>query len=326
MALDARAAAGGTAPAFPPSGGSFRRLRARSLCGSTLPRCSASRVAALTSLVLLLLLLRLSFAPLGDARQPLGVRALSPVPPLRSPPPPPPHAPAAPCGRSATARGSAPLQILALGDSITDGRRCGGKHTYPELLAARLGARYEVQKFALGGTGVRRGGGRSFWDTAQWRGALAAEDVDGVLVMFGSNDAKEPRWDAAAERRFSEDYAALVAALRAAREDRAAPPPCVWLLAPPPARDNGLGINASTVNERLPQAVARVAAGVGAGLVDVFSAMGGAAGAASDAGARTLMCDGVHPTDDGLALVAAAALEALRRAAAALQWPAPPEG
>ena len=71
-----------------------------------------------------------------------------------------------------------------------------GNTTYPailqRLLDEKVGAgAYEVSMFALGGTTMSRTGDKTYWDTQEFDAFVARGRWDTVVVMLGTNDAKD---------------------------------------------------------------------------------------------------------------------------------------
>lgn len=71
-----------------------------------------------------------------------------------------------------------------------------GNTTYPailqRLLDEKVGAgAYEVSMFALGGTTMSRTGDKPYWDTQEFDAFVARGRWDTVVVMLGTNDAKD---------------------------------------------------------------------------------------------------------------------------------------
>lgn len=258
---------------------------------------SFSRLAAAALALALLLLLDLALAPPRPppaAYPPHRVRGAGRAAP--SPPP------------------AGVLRVALLGDSITLGKKCYAG-SYGDRLIPALGARhYALRVFADDGKTATRldpATGKPirfgpvvmpFTDTPLWADARAY-DAEVYVCMLGTNDAST-WWR---EEAYVADYAALVGALQG---QPAAP--VVFLAVPPPAFGAGEGsmpLNFSVINSVLPaRAVAAVAAAAGGApvVVDVFSALGGAA---MDGGG--LFCDGLHPRSPGTDRIAAAVYRAL---------------
>jgi lysophospholipase L1-like esterase len=88
---------------------------------------------------------------------------------------------------------SAKIKVAAVGASTTAGSGSTAGHSYPDELQRELGAEYEVKNFGVGGTTLLRKGDRSYWDTSEFKAALAYQP-DIALIWFGGNDSKAENW------------------------------------------------------------------------------------------------------------------------------------
>ena len=88
--------------------------------------------------------------------------------------------------------GSEPLiRIACVGDSITFGLNIPDreKACYPVVLAARLGARYEVRNFGISGATLLKNGDYSYWLLPEYKAALDYAPT-AVVILLGTNDSK----------------------------------------------------------------------------------------------------------------------------------------
>lgn len=185
------------------------------------------------------------------------------------------------------APGVAPVVVAAVGDSNTFGQGVEpGTESYPAQLQGLLGDGYQVLNF-----GVR---GRSVLSTAQapyTADPLYAEslrsDADVVLLMLGTNDAKDAGWD---PRRFRSELADLVEVYQSLPGE-----PQVYLLTVPPAFANTAGVPPERVSTEVVPGIRAVAGATGVPLIDVDAALRAHA---------DLFDDGIHPDATGFGIIA----------------------
>lgn len=135
----------------------------------------------------------------------------------------------------------------------------------------------------------------SYWTTDEF-GVAARRSADVVVVMLGTCDAKAHNWE---EGRFKAEMRALLLAIWPTR-----PGARLLLATPPPAYEPPAAyrIRADVVNDVVPTVLASLAREMGFELIDVHRAF-------SERGGSKDMIDGIHPTDQGHALIAAAVAE-----------------
>lgn len=210
--------------------------------------------------------------------------------------------------------------ILAFGDSITEGKasepvvvasalfrelsRSGAAlavtamyqspEPYPLLLQRRLASRYVLQSFAVANAGL--GGETAAEGALRFRSVLAARVPELVLLMEGSNDLLSPQ---------GADYAIL--ALDSMVSEAMSRGVRVCLATIPPQRPNGLAAR-GPIAARVPpfnDQVRALAAARGVLLVDVYDAM-------KDRVDVLIGIDDLHPTEQGLGVIADTFYTALR--------------
>jgi lysophospholipase L1-like esterase len=181
-----------------------------------------------------------------------------------------------------------------VGDSNTFGHGVvAASESYPAQLQDLLGDGYEVLNFGVSS--------RSLLSTARWpytaepryEESLRSEP-DVVLVMLGTNDAKDVRWD---PRRYRTELVDLVETYRALPSA-----PRVYLLTVPAAFANTRGVPPDRIATQVVPIIRDVAETTGAPLVDVYAAT-------RDHG--ELFLDGIHPNATGFGIVAATVRDAL---------------
>jgi len=152
----------------------------------------------------------------------------------------------------ATVSAELPWRVACIGDSITRGdashesgkgdhspnkSKAAGRGNYPLLLGRLLGSDFVVRNFGRGGCSVENTTGRCCRGYHIWREALSwAPDV--VVLMVGTNDAKDEVWDA---RKFDGSFKRMLHELLKLPSQ-----PIVIVVAPPPVMapsKNAFGID-----------------------------------------------------------------------------------
>ena len=166
------------------------------------------------------------------------------------------------------------IQILCIGDSITDGSGASNKKTtsYPPLLEKHLSRlnknkHFVTKNFGIGGTTMQKSCQQSYWDTEFFKEALATTHASIVILAFGTNDAKEFNWNATA---FVNDYIAMIQTFQNMNSH-----PDVYICIPPPLYREVFKMNMHVINYELPQLIPQIAKETSAKLIDVFNSMGG---------------------------------------------------
>ncbi len=82
-------------------------------------------------------------------------------------------------------------RVACIGASITEGYGTTdmSEYSYPAQLGALLGSGYQVMNFGIGSRTMLRKGDFPYWETEQYRNALAS-NPDIVFIDLGGNDAK----------------------------------------------------------------------------------------------------------------------------------------
>ena len=207
--------------------------------------------------------------------------------------------------------GSGQVYLAFIGDSITAGT---GASTFASdwvsLVGSRLGPAAVVGDFGVSGTTMMKMSDAPYWDTnglsrtTAFLQSAGASDVAAVVIMLGTNDAKDDpdgvdNWSGTAPERYSGDYLSMIQLVQAART----PAPRVFLALPPTAYADSYGIDPAVIAHEVVPILRALAADGGLPLIDVFDAT-------ADAGSD-FPEDGIHPNDDGEKLIAAAVYAAL---------------
>jgi hypothetical protein len=102
-----------------------------------------------------------------------------------------------------------PVRVACVGDSITAGYlSSNASFAYPGRLQAQLDSKYgpgkyTVTNFGAGGATVQRSADSPYWNRTQFAAFVNGSNYDIVIIMLGTNDAKDkgnggaPNWPAA---------------------------------------------------------------------------------------------------------------------------------
>jgi lysophospholipase L1-like esterase len=187
---------------------------------------------------------------------------------------------------------SAPLIVSCIGDSITYGSHSSNRTiaSYPARLQQALGNAFNVTNFGHSGTTMMKHGDSPYWNTLEFQEFFKQSHVDIVVVMLGTNDAKDHNWNPNGPLSFEGDYQSFVDTVRHTFSNAR-----ILILVPPPAYSSHVAdINPHTVNVLVPPVVRSVAFREKTEVVDVFNFMGGRALTHAD-----WFAEGVHPNDIG---------------------------
>ena len=101
-----------------------------------------------------------------------------------------------------------PHKIVCVGDSITQGYKFYETNlSYPSVLRDRLDPeKYEVVNLGLSRRTMSKKGDYPYWNEDVFLQALASQ-ADTIILMLGTNDAKEYNWN---EKEFKEDYQDMI--------------------------------------------------------------------------------------------------------------------
>ena len=200
------------------------------------------------------------------------------------------------CGRGEEpVQAPRPASISCVGDSITFGYGLSNRDAtcWTELLPGLLDDGSTTANFGVTGSCALRDGAYPWIRTAlAYRFWESEEDI--VILMLGTNDVCDGRWDAA---EFERDYAELVADIQAKPSS-----PQVFVMIPP-AIYASPDLDARLVEEAAP-AIERVAEEAGATVIDLH---------ALTAGHPEWLPDGIHPNEEGNEAIAELIAEVLEK-------------
>ena len=183
------------------------------------------------------------------------------------------------------------IKVACVGNSITEGS--GLKKTYPQALQEMLGEDYEVDNFGLGGRTLLKKGDRPYWNEAKYAEVLAW-NPDIVIIKLGTNDTKPQNWKY--KKEFVKDYVRLVKSFK-----KLPSKPKIYICKPIPAFEERWGINEVALNEMMP-AIEKIARKTKVEVIDLYTPFKGKA---------DLTYDGIHPNEEGAALLAAQVYKAI---------------
>lgn len=196
-----------------------------------------------------------------------------------------------------------PITVACLGDSITFGAGVKGKeNTYPAMLQVLLGNDFVVKNCGENERTLQREGmlngpdaafnfPMTYWDSKVMNNAIAAQP-DIVIIMLGTNDAKQYNWNA---ERYTDEYIELVQLFQGME--------CVsqvCVMIPPPVFELQEGmaddeIDRNVISQELKTCIQNVAAATGCPVIDLFQPFVSRA---------DLFPDCVHPNKDGNKIIA----------------------
>ena len=190
----------------------------------------------------------------------------------------------------------AKINITCVGDSITAGVGTGVQDSYPSKLQSLLGTNYYVENDGLSGATLLKQGDTPYWYKSGYANShnkLFAFNV--VIIMLGSNDSKPQNWVYGTN--FVSDYEDLIATYTNLSSH-----PRILICTPPPAFNNGIAINPGIVATNISPLIRQIGADENIQVIDMQTLL---------AGHSEWFPDGVHPNEQGTAVMAAIVYTAL---------------
>jgi lysophospholipase L1-like esterase len=216
--------------------------------------------------------------------------------------------------------------VACVGDSITEwGCVSAANMTYPSQLQHKLGNGYKVINFGVSGTTMMKNGycasnayrcdgNCAYWNTDAYKDAMAS-NPDIVTIMLGTNDAKGCNWygppndsKRCSNNTFMGYHSAYIEMIQSFQTLPSKPK--VYLIIPPPLvnppsnPDSPPPYNMSkqVLNEFIPFMIPKIAneANATGGIIDTWTALGGTIGFENE----TMTCDGCHPKDLAMTIIA----------------------
>jgi acyl-CoA thioesterase I len=183
---------------------------------------------------------------------------------------------------------SKPIRVACVGDSITEITR------YTVELQSMLGPNYSVGNFGVTGSTVSLSTYKPYMEQPQFQDA---EDFqpDVVVIMLGTNDAHSDLQQYIGT--FDGDYSTLIDSFQNLSSS-----PQVWVVESPPVYNNNLDLNPTFFSDTVIPHIQNVANQQDLPTIDVYGVFGNH----SD-----YTIDGVHPNDEGAALIASQVYDAI---------------
>ena len=139
-----------------------------------------------------------------------------------------------------------------------------------------------------------RTGDMPYIEREAYKNALASQP-DIVIIQLGTNDSKPQNWN---EEQYIADYVEMAKTFMKLDSN-----PQVYFMIPPPLYIEGIcHLQQSVINDTLPELIPKIAKKLGLSehhIINNFEALGG-----HDLSCPELMYDGIHPNDDGYAVIA----------------------
>lgn len=181
-----------------------------------------------------------------------------------------------------------PIKVAFVGNSITQGPGREHPESFPLQVGRLLGESYEVKNFGIGGRTLLKKGDFPYWNEPQFE-EVKAYRPDVVLIKLGTNDSKPQNW--AHKDEFVQDYLDLIAEFR----DHMPKDGKVYVMLPVPVTRENFGINPQIMNSEQRLMLFEIIQKSGAEVIDLFTPL---------QDKPELFPDGVHPTAEGLTIMA----------------------
>lgn len=184
---------------------------------------------------------------------------------------------------------SKPVVIACVGDSIT----AGAKHkkesvtAYPKVMDDLLGDAYSVVNLGRSGTTALKKSNLSYWNCKEFTNVFAVQP-DIITIKLGTNDSKPQNWNAEA---FKESYQSLIDTFQTIT-----PVPKIYLCLPIPVFEHShFKIDGKVVKQEVIPIIKSLASKNNLPIINLYQ---------SFLGKGNLVPDGVHPEEEGAAIIA----------------------
>lgn len=182
----------------------------------------------------------------------------------------------------------APIKVAFVGNSITQGPGRENPGSFPLQVGKILGDAYQVKNFGIGGRTLLKKGDFPYWNEPQFQ-EVKDFRPDVVLIKLGTNDSKPQNW--AHKGEFVQDYLDLIAEFR----DHMPKDGKVYVMLPVPVTRENFGINPEIMNSEQRLMLFEIIQKSGAEVIDLYTPL---------QDKPELFPDGVHPTAEGLTIMA----------------------
>ena len=184
---------------------------------------------------------------------------------------------------------SEPIRVACVGDSITYGHGIRDREhdTYPGLLSAKLGDKYDVRNFGVSGSTTMMGTDMPYMNEQAYKDALAFNPQI-VTIKLGTNDSKPYNWKE--KNHFKQDLKTLINSFRDLPAE-----PQIWLCLPVPAYGQAWSINDSIIFNGVIPLIREVAQEENLPVVDLNTPL---------QGKRQYFPDTIHPNEEGQSMIA----------------------
>lgn len=184
---------------------------------------------------------------------------------------------------------SEPIRVACVGDSITYGHGIRDREhdTYPGLLSAKLGDKYDVRNFGVSGSTTMMGTDMPYMNEQAYKDAMAFNPQI-VTIKLGTNDSKPYNWKE--KDHFKQDLKTLINSFRELPAK-----PQIWLCLPVPAYGQAWSINDSVIYNGVIPLIREVAQEENLPVVDLNTPL---------QGKRQYFPDTIHPNEEGQSMIA----------------------
>lgn len=187
--------------------------------------------------------------------------------------------------------------VVCVGDSITAGSRHKKESVtaYPKVLGDLLGEDYGVINCGRSGTTALKESNSPYWNCNQFANVFSAQP-EVITIKLGTNDSKPRNWDA---KRYKNDYQSLIDTFLTIN-----PQPQIYLCLPVPVYAHSkMSIDGVVVTNEILPIIRSLAVENDLPIIDLYTPM---------LGQDALVPDGVHPEQEGAAIIAETIYESIK--------------
>lgn len=185
---------------------------------------------------------------------------------------------------------SNPVVIACVGDSITEGakHKKQSKTAYPKVLDSLLGDDYSVVNLGKSGTTALKKSNSTYWNCKDFSNVFSIHP-DIITIKLGTNDSKPQNWNS---EKFKENYQSLIDTFQTIT-----PKPKIYLCLPVPVFEHShFKIDGKVVRDEVIPIIKSLAEENNLPIIDLYHPF---------IGKENLVPDGVHPEEEGAAVIAA---------------------